>query len=325
MTAGIKKPAPRPYRVAVNGLPYFCRKLSQLLLGDEEWDVSCRSYSPIGLAARFADLARCDLAYSWGARISMGKFLWTARALGKNKVVVLWSGSDVLFAKDHFAQGKMDPWVASRIHWAVSPWLAEEVRELGVACEHVQVSFVDVVGPMPLPEKFSVLAYIPSLKKAELYGLDVILQVARRFPGIEFNLVGLERGNVAEAPQNLRVFRRVDLAKFFQQATVLLRPVRHDGLSFMVLEALARGRHVLYSRPLKGCINVSDTDSVCQELRRLHELHAAGALPINETGRQYIARDYNRERVRSELLGRWRQIIEAPEPSFRRTSVRATG
>lgn len=318
-----EKSAARPYRVAVNGLPHFCRKLSHLLSGEEHWDVPYRSYSPIGLAARFRDVARCDLAYSWGGRISMGKFLWAARAAGKSKIVMLWSGSDALFAKDELAQGKMDPWVVGRTHWAVSPWLAKEVRELGVACEYVQVSFVEPVGHVALPEKFSVLVYTPSLKKSELYGLDMILDVARRLSSVEFNLVGFEGGRLPNAPSNLKIFGRVDLTRFYEQATVLWRPVRHDGLSFMVLESLARGRHVLYSQPLPGCVQVNGVQDACQEIENIRGLHASGRLEPNEAGRAYIEREYNSETVKRQLLRRWAQIIEEPASETQKSSVSA--
>jgi hypothetical protein len=314
----------RRFRVAVNGLPHFCQKLSQLLRGDENWVVPYRSYTPFGLAARLSDVARCDLAFSWGARISMGRFLWAARSLRKGKVVMLWSGSDALFAKGELAEGKLDPWVVNRVHWAVSPWLAKEVRELGVDCEYVQVSFVEAVGPCPLPKKFSVLAYTPSLKKAELYGLKHILDAARKLPSVEFTLVGLEEGRLPETPPNLKVFGRVELAPFYEKTTVLLRPVQHDGLSFMVLESLARGRHVLYSQPLPGCVKVTDASEACRELEHLYALHASGRLEPNEAGRQYVERDYNCEKVRSQVLRRWKQIIETPEEEFRRTSAQAT-
>lgn len=251
----------------------------------------------------------------------MGKFLWAARTLGKNRVVMLWSGSDVLFAKDELAKGKMDPWVVGRVHWAVSPWLAKEVRELGVDCEHVQVSFVDPFKPVPLPEKFSVLVYTPSLSKADLYGLDLILEVARRLPSVEFKLVGLEEGRIADPPPNLKVFTRVDLTAFYERATVIWRPVRHDGLPFMVLEALARGRHVLYSYPLNGCIQVTGAEMACRELERLRDLHESRKLPLNETGREYVAREYNPEKVRAEILNRWKQIILSPEPRLRESRV----
>jgi hypothetical protein len=215
----------------------------------------------------------------------------------------------VLFAKDELARGLLDPWVRERTHWAVSPWLANEVRTLGIECEYVQASFVPPVSAHPLPENFSVLVYAPSTKRAALYGLDLILEVAKKLPHIEFNLVGFEEKNLPTAPTNLRVYGKVEPSSFYRQTTVLWRPVRHDGLSFMVLEALAHGRHVLYSYAFPGCIHVADAAEACSEIERLRDLHAARTLELNETGRQIIARDFDPRVVRARLLDRWQRII----------------
>jgi hypothetical protein len=47
----------------------------------------------------------------------------------------------------------------------------------------------------------------------------------------------------------------------------------------------------------------------CRELEKLLASHEAGTLPLNEVGRSYIAQEYAPEKVRSELLRRWEQII----------------
>ncbi len=318
-------PSPR-YRVAVHGLPHFCRKLCTLVHGGH-WDVPYRSpFHPIGWAQRFADLARCDLAYSWTGNINPGLFLRAARGLGKEKVILLWSGSDVLFATQEFKAGRKDPWVSSRVHWAVSPWLAEEVRALGVDCEYVQTSFVAPVSPSPLPEEFSVLTYAPSLKKGELYGVDRILEAAERLPNVSFQLVGLEDGTLPGAPKNLQVLGKVNLDEFYRRSTVLWRPVRHDGLSFMVLEALSHGRHVLYSYEFPGCRRVNTTEAAVEQITQFRDIHAAKKLALNHEGIQVILRDYDKEVVRNRLLDRWQQLILAPatEASARRSAAKQT-
>lgn len=301
----------RPFRVAVNGLPYFCKKLSQLVSGDG-WEVPYRSpFHPVGLAARIADLAQCDLAYSWTGRINMGKFLRAARSLGKTKIIMLWSGSDALYAKEELAQGKKDPWVVSRVHWAVSPWLAEKVRALGVDCEYVQVSFVNPVEhPKPLPRKFSVMLFVREVKRADLYGWDRMLEVAQKFPQIEFNLCGLPQGQTLQRPPNIKIHNWTsEFTPLLENTTVFYRPVRHDGLSFTVLEALSHGRHVMYSYPLPGCVQVTSSAMACRELERLYASHQSGALALNEPGRKYISDYYAPEKVRSEILRRWEEVI----------------
>lgn len=279
---------------------------------DPDWDVRHHYYRPAGLVRFLGDVRGCDLAFSWGGRISMGGFLWATRCLQKKNVVILWCGSDVLRAQEELASGKMDSWVAERIHWAASPVLAEEVRSLGLSCEYVQVSFVHPVStPLRLPEKFSVLMYVPTIERARIYGLDRILEVADACRSVEFTLVGLREGESVSGPPNLKVYCRTsDLGPYIERATVIWRPVRHDaGISFVVLEALAQGRHVLYSYPFSDCIHVTTNSAVLLELERLRNLHESGQLRLNEGGIRTISQEFAPERVRANLFSRWAEII----------------
>ena len=295
----------------IHGLPHFCQKLANLLDGNA-WNVRYHSHaSALDLLSLVNDLRNCDLAYTWGGRIDLGKFLWGARLTHVNKLVMLWSGSDALWAQKDAAAGKLHPWVLAKTHWAVSPWIAEEVRSVGLNCEYVQASFVQRVGePAALPEKFSVLAYVPSAEKRELYGWERILSVAKALPSVEFKIVGLQNKETLEVPGNVRLQGWTnDMASLFRQSTVLWRPVQHDGLSFMVLEALAQGRHVLYSYPLRGCIHVKNAQAAIKELERLINMHDSRMLGLNSAGLEAVDQEFSAERVRESLLMRWEKII----------------
>jgi hypothetical protein len=308
----LRRVSKRPrYRVVTHGLVYFCQKLGGLFEDDRFLVLDRSGHRGWELVDLAHDLARCDLAYTWGGRISMGKFLWAARVLGKKKIVMLWAGSDVLIAQDEIAAGRRAPWVGEIIHWAVSPWVAEEVREMGLPCEHVQVSFVDVIAhPKPLPKTFSVLVYVSDVAKTDLYGWDRIREVAEKLPHVQFNLCGLPEGQTLPVPPNMKIYNWMsDLTPLLEQSTVVYRPVRHDGLSFGVLEALSHGRYVLYSYPLTGCVQVTSTRAACAEIEKLLACHEAGILQLNEVGRSYIAQEYAPEKVSSELLDRWEKII----------------
>jgi len=241
----------------------------------------------------------------------MGKFLWAARLLRKKKLVMLWSGSDVLLAKEELAAGICEPWIAEKVHWAVSPWVTEEVRSLGLACEHVQTYMIQPVrDPKHLPQQFSVLLYVGDARRAELYGWDRMLEVARKLPHVAFNLCGLPAGQKLEGPSNITMYPWTpDLSRLIEQTTVYYRPVRHDGLSFTVLEALSMGRHVLYSYPLTGCIQTTSVEMACKELEKLEADHESGNLALNQAGMRYIADFYAPEIVRSDLFRRWEEII----------------
>jgi len=302
----------RPYRVVVHGLRHFCQKLP-CLLGNEKWNIRDRSrHTPAQLALLVGDLRNCDLVFTWAGRVDMGRFLWAARSLGARKFVFFWCGSDVLRAQKLAAAGKMDSWIAQQIHWAASPALTEEVRSMGLDCEFVQASFVDVVPePRPLPREFSVLVFLPRSDLAELYGWDHIVEVAEALPDVRFKLAGLHPGQFVHGPSNIRIQRWTpDLTSTYEESTVLWRPVRHDaGISFMALEALSHGRHVLYTYPLPGTIQVRGANEAKRQLERLREMHDSGSLQLNRIGIEAVARTYTRDVVRQELHRRWEEII----------------
>jgi len=301
----------RPYRVVIHGLPHFCTKLARLLECDG-WDVRYHSHQALrNMPALLRDLSRADLVYTWGGRVSLGKFLSAARWLGVRNLVMLWSGSDIFFGQEQVAAGQMNPWIASKTHWAVSPWIADEARALGLKCEFVQASFVEPVADVaPMPGKFAVLCYVPSREKAALYGWEEIKTVAQALPKVDFRVVGLLNGETLDAPANVKLGAWAkDLAPHIRAATVVWRPVRHDGLSFMVLESLAQGRHVIYSYPFVGCVQATTVDAARDEIAKLAAKHRAGTLGVNTAGFDAVAREFAPSIVRANLLRRWEEII----------------
>jgi glycosyltransferase involved in cell wall biosynthesis len=302
-----------PFRVLLHGLVYFCRKFPALLAAPG-WEF--HHFDPNRLSELIpaaACLQRCDLAYSWGGRLTLGKFLSVARLLRKKNLVFFWCGSDTLLARKDYEAGRVDPWVASKIHWAGSPWLAEEVRAMGLACEYVPSTWVEPPDTVPpMPKTFSVLAHLSSAARVELYGIDYLFEVARRMPRVSFHVVGILPGESLRAPENVTVHGRVpSLNPFFCQTSVFWRPARHDGLSFAALEALAHGRHVLWSYPFPGSTVAKDAASGYAEIQRLHELHLRGELDTNRIGADYITSHFTPAVIRDGILSRWRRVIES--------------
>jgi hypothetical protein len=301
-------------RVLVHGLPYFGKIFAQLMSGDG-WEF--RFYPDQGLTNLTAlawELSACDIAYQIGGRVTAGKFLWSAKRLNKRRLVMHWAGSDALDERGPVALGKSDPWVVRQVHhWAESDWMVREVQELGLSCERIPLPSAAIPDQAsPLPSQFSVLVHIPSEHLGFLYGLDRILQVARNLPQIPFELVGLKAGRISGAPNNLRVHGRIaELSKFYQQASVVWRPVRHDGLSFMVREALGHGRHVLYSYPFHGCVQVKGAGDAQKEIEGLYALHQLGQLRINETGRREVMEKYARNPLKQQILGRLEALLQS--------------
>jgi Glycosyl transferases group 1 len=303
----------RTFQILLHGLVYFCRKFPGFL-ATPGWEF--RHFDPHQLSAHIPAalyLQRCDLAYCWGGRVSLGKFLAMARLLRKKNVVQFWCGSDTLNARKDYDAGRVDSWVAERIHWAGSPWLAEEVRAMGLHCEYVPSTWVEIPNSVPpMPKEFSVLTHLPSESKFDLYGMDHLFEVARKLPQIKFNVVGILPGERLEAPANVTVHGRVpSMYPFFQNTSVFWRPARHDGLAFVSLEALAHGRHVLWSYLFPGARVAPNAITGYQEIQRLYDLHCDGKLQVNRFAAEYIAANFNPRIIREGILTRWMRIIQS--------------
>jgi hypothetical protein len=296
-------------------LIYFGQMFAELMDGDG-WQFRYHPDTGAKNLARMArDLSTCDLVYQIGGRVSMGPFLRAAYGLRKEKIVMHWVGSDTLDQQQELADGKSHSWVMNGVHhWAESNWMVREVEILGLSCELIPLPSARVPAePSPLPSEFSVLVYVPAVDRANLYGLDRILCAARALPHIPFELVGLYDGKIENPPANLKIHGRIpDLADFYRRASAVWRPVRHDGLSFMVMEAMGHGRHVLWTYPFRGCLQVDGAVDAIREITRLHSLHESRALDINREGVQAIADGgYRPFELRKRILTRLEQLIEA--------------
>jgi len=305
----------RNRRVLVHGLVYFGEIFAEFMNGDG-W--SFRYYPDRGvrnLAGILRELASCDLVYQLGGRITRGKFLETAHALGKKRIVMHWMGSDVLDEQRSARPEMADQWVLRQVHhWAECDWMVREVSTLGVPCHLVPFpSGLIPEQPSPLPEKFNVLVYVPTVERSELYGLDRILEVARRLPEISFDLVGLLDGPIPDPPPNLSVHGRIpNLSDFYRRASVVWRPVRHDGVSWMVLESLGHGRQVLWTYPFPGCIQVNDAFDAGAQIARLYQLHLRGELHVNEAGVGFIsAGGYHPRLLRKKIHSLLESILQS--------------
>jgi hypothetical protein len=278
-------------RVLVHGLSYFGEVFSEFMSGDGWEFVYYPDSGAANLVAMANALRRCDLVYQIGGRVTFGKFLSAARLLRKDPIVMHWVGSDTLEAQSAVNSGGCEPWVLNSIHhWADSPWIFDEVRGMGIACDYIPLPSPRVSdSPAALADEFRVLVYVPSVKCADLYGLDKILQAARTLPEVQFELVGLRDGPLKSPPENIRFHERIsDLTEYYKQATVIWRPTRHDGLSWMVCEALAHGRQVLWSYPFPGCTHVRSACEAIHQIRELKRLHSAKKLKVNCEGAAFV-------------------------------------
>ena len=272
------------------------------------------------LVAEGVDLASRNRAVRWipfvDALVAFGgpapDALLTATTRRRGKpIAVAWAGSDVVELREQ-------PEEVARIrcrpfrHVACSASLARELCEIGIPATELRLVVAEPpTSPAPLPERFSVLAYCPG-NGERLYGVDIILDVALRLPHIHFDIIG--GCSAASILPNVAYHGWVeDIVPAIDAATVILRPTRHDGMPLMVLEALARGRHVIWSRPLTGVLQACSADEIAAHIAAMESAHRDGLLGTNADGLRAIAESFSPEAVTRVVESFLDELVNAAE------------
>ncbi|MGD9890224.1 MAG: hypothetical protein AB7N70_34495 [Dehalococcoidia bacterium] len=298
----------QPRRVVFGGMPYFGRRLAGLLVGDG-WQaryLETRGWGAWAAVAAMQPARTADLVCMVGGQIGrLSRPHLLALAL-RRPLAMLWAGSDVLYARRVTAAGRVAGVLVRGVsHWAGAPWLAEELKLLGVDARWLPHSWVDApatLPPLPAPgaAPFTVLTYLPE-QRAAFYGGATVLHLARALPDVQVLVTGAA-SLPWDLPANVRCLGWVDeMAPVYAQSHVLLRLPRHDGLSFMVQEALAFGRYAVWNYPFQGAIQAGNGDAAIAGIRDLARRHAEGYLPLNEAGATYVRERFSAGRIRADL------------------------
>ncbi len=288
-----------PVKVLLTGMPYHASALAEQLerfAGDELEAL----YSETPTAEQFS---AGDVLHLISAPLPD---LLKLRKYGK-PIIYHWIGSDVLRIIEDPPLKRLFKRIlikaAPARHYAVSEPLCRELHQAGIAAAHlpmVQASLPD--EPLPLPEKFAVLCYLPE-DRWQFYRGDLTLQIAEALPDIDFHIVAAAREGNNFPNLCFHGFVK-DMQPLYARCQVLLRMPLHDGLPKMVLEALSYGRQVLWNYPFPHCRFVRDKESAIKILREL------SARPVlNSAGHQFVRENYHPEKLARQYLELYRSIL----------------
>jgi hypothetical protein len=293
----------KPRRILIIGYPYFVNRIQELAAGS---DYQLLTMPKKGLQ-QWLTLLRVDLIYLVGGDLRPNRF-YNAGILLRKKLIMHWVGSDILQMKEWLEKGRhFSPVLLKHaFHWAEVDWTARELQELGLKAQVVPLtpaSFPTEVKE--LPAKFVVLIYLPP-EKEQFYGGAQMIQLANQFPEIVFLAVAASpTTSHPDWPENIIPVGWVDnMEELYREITVLIRFTEHDGLSFMVLEALANGRHVVWSYPFEGVKQATNYQQLAKAIQELYQAFHAGNLPLNQLGRSFVADNYQPGAV-------WQRIHQA--------------
>lgn len=244
---------------------------------------------------------RADAAVNFGGPEPKALLRAICEARGR-PTIHIWAGTDVLKvarSPAHIERLRL----LGIAHWAVSPQLVSELAEMGIDARCVTLASARVPQMLPaLPKEFIILTYLPQPRR-DFYGQRAVCEAARAMPDVRFIAIG--RGTPdAAAPSNVEYVGEVsNVEQYIDAASVLVRMTQHDGLSQNVVEALARGRHVIWTYPYPGVLQACSQDELVEHLQHLRRAHESGALAVNHAGAEYAAAHHNPAAVAGALYG----------------------
>jgi hypothetical protein len=308
-------------KILVIGLAYFSKKISDELNKFDKKNKYLSIDVNKNLISRLLFILMLPFSkvvYSIGGSICPRKIFSFALNM-KKKVIMHWVGSDVLHAEKDLLENKTDERMIKEVtHFCEAEWIKKELRELRIDSSIVQFATVQFAAIQSatiqfaasgnndsvndsLPDKFSILTYIPE-NKEEFYGINKIIKLAGDFPCIQIKIAGISK-YPADLPSNIALLGYViDMNEEYKKSVLYLRLIEHDGLSFSVLEALSNGRYVGYSEKVPGCFFINNYHQLKKTVSSLKLKFDKNKLKMNSEGLKYIRKKFIREKILSKLI-----------------------
>jgi len=295
----------RKRTAVVVGWPYYAKFLARLMNEHSTWRFKAFGTSRTDFIRALFALRRADALVAFGGPAPAPAFAEAARR-ANIPVIVVWGGFDVIKAQ----KDPLNLELIKQQHFtnvSDGPWLVEELAELGVRAEYLPLTAVRDGGPIkPFPRRFRVLTYLPEPQR-DFYGAPAVYDIARAMPDVPFIVAG-HGVNDPSAPTNVRFCGLVnDMQDRIDDCTVLLRLPKHDGKSMLVLEALARARHVVWNYEFPTVTTVKSSEEALVQLQRLRDLHDAGKLELNHEGRAFALQNF----ARADIAQRFESRLES--------------
>lgn len=242
-----------------------------------------------------------DLVWSISGSLEGGLSLKLATFL-KKKILQLFIGTDVLQTAEAVKEGRIyQPLLNQSILRCNAPWLADEMRQLGFSAPYISDYVYGIPErPEAMPQKFSILTYVVQGKE-ELYGMPWVIACARLLPDVTIRIVGMNQ-STRKLPSNVELLGRVSMQKEIKEASVLLRLTSHDGMGHTVIEGLAAGRWVIRTNKMPEVIYVRDESEFLIQIQAIYDQFKRGSLECNFAGYEYVKREFNREKVVTNLV-----------------------
>ena len=173
-------------------------------------------------------------------------------------------------------------------HVACARHLSEDLEKAGITAQYLPIINPVVPELLPLPAQLSVLTYLgyfSSSDTGDYYGWKTIINLAKDNPDLKILVIG--RGlAIEQVPANIELLGFVkDIKEVLTRVRGVLRISYYDGTPRLIVEGLATGRYIAYTRNFSCCSwikNYQDGQQFIDELRHQKQHNIAGFHHIQE-------------------------------------------
>lgn len=298
-------------KVLLVGLPYFSKQLARDLQRKYPTDtfISLNTYySKLDQLKFFYHILNTDIVHSINGTLGKSKVLEIALKL-KKKIIFHWVGTDTHTALEAFKSGNYNPdFITHPTHIGVAPWFKENLDQIGIEFKLAYLkSFAKKFEEFQFPKEFSVLSYIAQ-SRPEFYGIETVIEIAKKLPEIKFNLVGINSYS-SELPPNIILNGWVDnMPEWIENSVVCLRLPKTDGMPFFVIESLSLGRYVAFNKKYIHSDYCVTVDDFVEYIESKKELFDNKNLPINKDVANKVLEDFNEDSILGNIYAIYKSI-----------------
>lgn len=224
------------------------------------------------------------------------------------RVVSHWIGSDVRFAQE--GSTNLDD-LSNLIDQHVSCFdpLRKKLEPFGIEAPVVPIVPFNMEFELcEMPKKHAVLVYLPEGRET-LYGFEEIRKAMAQFPELPFYIVANGNEELFAPYPNAVVLGMLgpeEMSELYHNVSTLVRMHTSDGLSMMVLEALGKGKHVIWDHEFDYVLPGKNASEIIDSLEKV----LSQPLAPRQDAHDFMVNAFTEERFLDEveryIVGDWR-------------------
>jgi len=293
-------------RILINGLPHFAKKLADDL---NEFDakntyIFIDTYNSAKEKLKFLLLlpfSKKVISFN-GVTDASGSLDWVLKF--RKKLIMQWMGTDVLLAVERSKSSSIiKKYTDYAIHFADFDLLINELKSVNINASYLDFKYTFPKARLEKYERINVLTYVLQDKQA-FYGMEKVCLLAKRFPELTFNVLGVTKSDY-ETTANINLLGWRDTSEvdqLTQESAIFLRFTEHDGCSLSVIQALGYGAEVLWTFPFPFVHEAKTKEEIFSQFEIiLNKINTRNLIP-NQEASDYIKAKYNRPGIIKNYL-----------------------